>query len=119
MRNQFVLYIHHCLISFSMFVSDMCRDLEFACGSGFCVEATAQCDGFVDCVINREDEALCSMSNGHSKLYLTRAVHSSHQYFFDVTNKVIKFKSPFILVQFTKLCCIIQLRFKIWNVYHY
>ena len=53
-----------------MFISDVCRDFEFACGAGFCVEATAQCDGFVDCVINRDDEALCSMSKEYSKLFI-------------------------------------------------
>ena len=39
-----------------------------------------------------------------------RAVHSSHQFFGEVTNQVTDFKSPIFLFQVTKMCYIIQLR---------
>ena len=41
---------------------------------------------------------------------LRRAVHSSHQFFGEVTNQVTNFKSPIFLFQVTKMCYIIQLR---------
>ena len=47
--------------------------------------------------------------------YLRRAVHSSHQFFGEVTNQVTKFKSPIFLFQVTKMCYIIQFVINISN----
>ena len=47
---------------------------------------------------------------------IRRAVHSSHQYFDEVTNQITNFKSPIFLLQVTKMCCIIHLRLWVWNV---
>ena len=49
--------------------------------------------------------------NAHiDDLKLRRAVHSSHQFFGEVTNQVTNFKSPIFMFQVTKMCYIIQLR---------
>ncbi|XP_072033907.1 membrane frizzled-related protein-like [Amphiura filiformis] len=41
-------------------IKDVCKASAFDCGSGFCLDSAAQCDGFIDCVINRNDEKHCS-----------------------------------------------------------
>ena len=44
-------------------------------------------------------------------LYFLRcAVHSSPQYFGEITNQSTNFKSSIFLFQVTKMCCVIQLR---------
>ena len=37
----------------------ICKADEFDCGQGYCTDASAECDGFVDCVINNADEKEC------------------------------------------------------------
>ena len=44
-------------------------------------------------------------------------VHSSHQFFGEVTNQNTNFKSSVFLFQVTKMCYIIQLQLQVWNVY--
>ena len=51
------------------------------------------------------------------KAAVRHAVHSRHQLFGEVTNQITNFKSPIFLFQVTKMCCVIQLRLRIWNVY--
>ena len=46
-----------------------------------------------------------------------RGVHSSHQFFGEVTNQITNFKSPFFLFQVIKMCWMIQLWLRVRNVY--
>ncbi|XP_022091352.1 G-protein coupled receptor GRL101-like [Acanthaster planci] len=39
--------------------SGVCKDVEFHCGSGFCISSESVCDGYLDC-LNYKDEANCS-----------------------------------------------------------
>ena len=48
---------------------------------------------------------------------LRRAVHSSHQFFGEVTNQITNFESPIFLFQVIKMCCMIQLWLRVRNVY--
>ena len=41
---------------------DFCRTDEFHCGLGYCIDATGECDGFLDCHVNTDDEDVCGMS---------------------------------------------------------
>ena len=42
--------------------SDICRQDEyFDCGLGVCLTKDAECNGFVDCLGNEEDEQYCGM----------------------------------------------------------
>ena len=52
---------------------------------------------------------ICSLVHLRRVVPLRRAVHSSHQFFGEVTNQVTNFKSPIFLFQVTKMCYIIQL----------
>ena len=45
------------------------------------------------------------------------AVHSSHQFFGEVTNQITNIKSPIFLFQVIKMCCMIQLCLRVRNVY--
>ncbi|XP_072016509.1 cubilin-like [Amphiura filiformis] len=38
----------------------VCKVDEYHCGSGFCVTSDAECDGFVDCYVNKADENRCA-----------------------------------------------------------
>ncbi|XP_072017468.1 uncharacterized protein [Amphiura filiformis] len=38
----------------------ICRVDEYHCGSGFCVTSEAECDGFIDCYVNKADEDRCA-----------------------------------------------------------
>ena len=35
--------------------SDICNDMQFDCGDGFCINPDAECDGFNDCLNNAEE----------------------------------------------------------------
>ena len=39
---------------------DLCWKDEFHCGKGFCIESSAECNGFNDCQINNADE-ICGL----------------------------------------------------------
>ena len=52
-----------------------------------------------------------------SYCWLRRAVHSSHQFFGEVTNQITNFKSPILLFQVIKMRCMIQLWLRVRNVY--
>ena len=52
----------------------------------------------------------------HLDVSLRCAVYSSHQFIGEVTNQVTNFKLLPFLFQVTKMCCIIQLWFQVWNV---
>ncbi|XP_072016513.1 uncharacterized protein [Amphiura filiformis] len=41
-------------------VGGVCTVDEYHCGSGFCVTSDAECDGFVDCYVNKADENRCA-----------------------------------------------------------
>ena len=48
---------------------------------------------------------------------IRRAIHSSHQFFGEVTNQITNFKSPLFLFQVIKMCCMIQLWLRVRNFY--
>ena len=52
---------------------------------------------------------LCFVGKVNIYMVLRRAVHSSHQFFGEVTNQITNFKSPIFLFQVIKMCCMIQL----------
>ena len=66
---------------------------------------------------NKSLEAIPSNIRLSSSSTLRRAVHSSHQFFGEVTNQITNFKSPIVLFQVTKMCCMIQLWLRVRNVY--
>ncbi len=62
MESNFNVGQNQSSIKFNLnsFLLDVCQDNEFPCGAtGFCIEASGECDGFHDCVINQADERIC------------------------------------------------------------
>ena len=64
----------------------------------------------VDCGCQREFLGAACKHWDNKRMPLRRAVHSSHQFFGEVTNQVTNYKSPIFLFQVTKMCYIIQLQ---------
>ena len=45
-----------------IFLDSICRNEEFNCGGGFCIQSNGECDGFNDC-LNNADETFCGTCN--------------------------------------------------------
>ena len=67
--------------------------------------------------ISRISDTSWGLTNTLKWSSVRRAVHSSHQFFGEVTNQITNFKSPFFLFQVIKMCCMIQLWLRVRNVY--
>ena len=73
--------IFYCIYNTNVSFSAVCQPGAFHCGDGFCVDSSAECNGFKDCVINYAEEIDCG------SYYLNTKISNSHDL---VSKKLLK-----------------------------